>query len=80
MHLASHQVHSTGSNWLLNYYKWFQMTKAKANGCGNGATLSQMVSNDPNGPKLSTMIQHSPKWSYTVPECLKWSQRVKNAS
>ena len=34
MHLASHQVKSTGSKWLQkapNYYKWFQMSMAEAN-------------------------------------------------
>ena len=44
------------------------MTMAKANGCGNGTTLSQMA---PNGPKLSTMIQHSPNGQI-------WSKSVRN--
>ena len=77
----SHQVPSTGSQWLQmapNSSKLIQITMTKANGYGNGPTLSQMVPNDPNDPKLSIMIQHIPKWSNMVPECLKWSQRIKN--
>ena len=35
-----------------NYSKWFQMTMAKANGYGNGPTLSQMV---PNGPRTKDL-------------------------
>ena len=53
MHLASHKVQSTGSEWLQmapNYFKLLQMNMAKANDYGNGPTLSQMV---PNGPKWS---------------------------
>ena len=33
-----------------------------------------------NGPKLSKMIQHSPKWSYMFPECRKLSQREQKWS
>ena len=43
------------------------MTKAKANGYGNGPTLSQMV---PNGPKIipndPTIVKYGPRMS-------KWS-------
>ena len=71
MHLASHQVQSTGSKWLQmapngskwlqmasNYSKWFQMTMAEANGYGNGPTLSKTV---PYGPKWSKMVQNYPQ-------------------
>ena len=60
MHLATHQVQSTGSKWLQmapNYFKWFQMTMAKANDYDNGPTLSQFV---PNSPKWSKTIHNDP--------------------
>ena len=73
MHLTSYQVQSTGSIWLQMAPKLLQMVP---NDFGSGKwPWFQMI---PNGSKLSTMIQHSAKWSNVFPECLKWSQRVKN--
>ena len=37
------QMAPNGSKWLQNYSKYLQMTMAKANGYGNGPSLSQMV-------------------------------------
>ena len=51
MHLVSHQVQSNGSKGLqmaLNYFKWLQMTIAKATGYVNSPTLFQRT---PHGPK-----------------------------
>ena len=62
MHLASHQVESTGSKWLQ-----MAMAMAMFQLCPK---YSQMV---PNCPKLSTMIKHSPKFSNMAQECPKWS-------
>ena len=57
------------------YFKWYQMTVAKANGYDNGPTLFQMV---PKIPKWSKTIHNDPNLSNMVPDCQKLSYRVKN--
>ena len=86
MHLAYHQVQSTGSKWLQmapKYSKWFQITMAEANCYGNGPILSQMV---PNGQKwsktihndpTSKMVKYDPRMFEMVLKGKKWSRNVQ---